>query len=181
MKESIQTSEVAVASVARNRTAVENIKAHKGRLDVTIVYADGSVEVHEPSFNSRVNAGANAEANILFGATGTTSVSGAFNYIQLSSSVIAPAAGDTSLAGAISGSGLSIKQVLPSYSAPASVGSQYSVVYSTSYTATASVSVNSLGLFNNISASVLFSEVALSSTATLSSGDLLNVAYTIQS
>jgi hypothetical protein len=180
MSDSIKTEDGLGTQVTFNRPVADVMPALKGRLDATITRVDGTVEVLPTSYNSRVNAGANGEAYLLFGATGTTSVSGQFNYIELSSSAITPAAGDTALAGVISGSGLGIVQVIPSYSAPSSVGGQYSLIYSHSYTATASATVNSLAL-TNAGAATLFSEAAFGSTATLSSGDNLAITYTLSS
>ena len=147
---------------------------HVGTLHAVLTRVDGTKE-YFTGRNARVNAGASAQFANMFSGTQVAQ----FNYLALSSTAITPASGDTALSGEITGSGLARVQVTPSYTAPASVGATYSAVFTKTFTATASVNVNSCALLNASSSGTLFSEIAFSSQASLNANDSLSVTYTI--
>ena len=154
----------------------ENLPKTEGKLEVTIIRKDGSVEVLKPSHNARVNAGFAAEAAMTFNAA----VSGTFQYMALSVNTITPAMGDTALSGEIITNGCArYGPVAPTITNPTSVGGTGTIVFAHLWTATGSQVINSMGLLNAASGGTLYSELALSSTVTLASGDTISVSYTI--
>lgn len=149
----------------------------RNKVTAEIIRVDGTVEVIT-GFNSRVNAGATWQASLMGSAAGTPA-----NYLALSSTVLTPAAGDTTLSGEItSGTNTGLVRVLATYggyTAPGSLGGSASYTLTHSFTSAASTTVNSAALFNASSGGSLFVESNLSSAATLSNGDVLNITWQI--
>jgi len=149
----------------------------RNKVTAEIIRVDGSKEVIT-GYNSRVNAGALWQAQLMGSAAGTPA-----NYLALSTAVLTPAAGDTTLASEIvSGTNTGLVRVAATYggyTAPGSLGGSASYTLTHSFTSAASTTVNSAALFNASSAGSLFVESNLSSAATLASGDVLNITWQI--
>ena len=175
--ESLKTTEGASAQKTLSAQFSEGL-SHVGRVDAIIIRADGTKEVLAPSYNARTNAGAASESSSIFITAAATAV---FQYIALSATTVTPAAGDTALSGEITANGFARVLVTPTYAAPSAVGGTYSVTFVKTFTASAAQVVNSLGLLNAATVGTLFSEIALSSTATLATNDTLQITYVLNS
>ena len=175
--ENLKTTEGASARKSLSASFSEGLR-HVGRLDAIITRVDGSKEFIEPSYNARVNSGASSESSSIFLTSAATPV---FQYIALSATTVTPSATDVSLSGEITANGFTRVQVTPSFTQAASVGGTYTITFVKTFTATGAQVVNSLALFNAITAGTMFSEIALSSTATLAVSDTLQITYTISS
>jgi hypothetical protein len=156
---------------------------HIGKITGIITRTDGTIEEIAPSYNSRVNAGATSESNVLFVTVGSTSTFASFQFIGLTATTITPAATDTTLSGEITANGCARALCSVAYTAPASVGATYTATFTHTWTcATAPQTVNSIGLFNQLAVGgTMFSEAALATTASLAIGDTLALTYSVNS
>lgn len=150
------------------------------RIEAVITRANGVVE-HKRSYNSRVDVGAALTASLISGSTlGSISSPGAPKYIAVSSSSLTPAHGDTTLSGEISSNGFArALATAGSYSAPASLDASASFTFSKTFTATGTQTVASAALFDASSSGNLFVEGNLASSASLNSGDTLQIVWTV--
>jgi hypothetical protein len=170
-------TEVAVASHVAKGLAFEETLSVKERNIATIVItrADGTVEAPIYGWNARVNAGALGQAVLMGSAAGTP-----FAYLALSSASLTIALGDTTLASEITTNGLvRVLATYGSYVAPTTLGGSASFQLTKTFTATGTSTVNSCALFNAVTVGTMFSEINLTSAATLNSGDTLALSYTI--
>lgn len=164
------------ASVCRGRTFAEAlIPGKRNAVHASIQRANGALEALPVSYNSRVDAGASAQAAIMGDAEAAP-----FNYIAVSSSTLTPDKSDTTLTGEISSNGLGRAQATyGSYSAPSSLGGSASYTLSCTFTASGDETVKSAAIFNASSSGTMFVEANLSSAATLSSGDALTISWQV--
>lgn len=141
---------------------------------------------HSITHNERVNQGAVRQDLALFGAT-----SMALTAVALASATLTKTATDLSL-----GSGTAAVTTnefttlglaravgtLGAYTAPASLGAQFTRVISKSFTATGSATVYGSGLFDSatVAASNVYAEDNFSSTAVMVNADQLTSSWTVQ-
>jgi hypothetical protein len=142
-----------------------------------VIRADGTlVSMH--GFNTRENAGALWQAQVMGSAAGTPA-----NYMALSANVLTTATGDTTLSGEITSgtnSGLARAQgTYQGYNAPTSQGGTANYQITHTFTSAASTTVNSAAMFNASSGGSLFVEANLSPAATLATGDQLVLTWTV--
>ena len=138
-----------------------------------ITRADGTVEIVQPVKNSRINAGALFVANQISG-----TVAAVANYMALGSTSLTIATTDTTLANEITGSGMPrASAAYGSYVAPSTVNGTASYTLTHTFTATATQTVNSVAIFNAVSAGTMLVEANLSQTYSMNSGDSLSLTY----
>ena len=175
--ENFKTTMKIGADIVSGRAMVETlVPKNRNRVDAVITRADGTIEHLEPSYNSRVNAGALWQAGVMGNAAGTPA-----NYIALSANVLSPAAGDTTLSGEITSNNLGrALGTYGGYTAPAGLGTSASYQISYTFTSTGAQTVNSAALFNaSYPGGSLFVEANLSSAATMANGDSLQITWTV--
>lgn len=178
MLEKFKTNCKIAVEVLRGRAMPETLIPRKrNHVEIEIIRVDGTHEKVE-GWNSRVNAGALWQADVMGSAAGAPAL-----YIALSSAVLTPAAGDTTLASEIT-SGVNTGLVrtagtFQNYTAPGSLGGAASYQITNTFTSAASTTVNSAALFNASSVGSLFVEANLSPAATLANGDQLVLVWTI--
>lgn len=171
---------VASACVRLNRgTEIDLTHKPKNRVDVSIFRVEtGKWEHLAPSFNSRINAGANWMATIMGSAAGTPA-----NYIALTATLVTAATGDTTLAGEITTNGLARAQgTYGTYTAPGSVGgaASYRLTKTFTYTGTGAVTVQTAALFDAAAAGNMFVETQLTASATVTAnGDQIAITWTV--
>jgi hypothetical protein len=132
-------------------------------------------------YNSRVDVGAADQASIMSNHTFGSLTSPTFPvYIALSTSSLTPAHGDTTLSGETAVSGLTRAAATPqNYVAPASLDAAASYDLYHQFTAGGSATIQSTALFDASSSGNMFAEVNFASSATLASGDILQVTWTV--
>lgn len=150
------------------------------RIDSYITRANGSIEHLSPTYNSRVDKGAQLIAALLtnnaFSITSPTYPL----YIALSTSSLTPAKGDTTLSGETSASGMGRAiGTAGTYTAPASLDAAASYILSKTFTASGSATIVSAAIFDAVSTGNMLVEANLTSSATLASGDQLTINWTI--
>ena len=135
-----------------------------------------------PSFNSRVNKGADLIGSLITG-TSLNSITSPLppKYIALSPTVLTPAAGDTTLSGETANSGLArTLGTQGSYTGPSSLDGAASYTVSNTFTCGATpTNINSAALLDAASSGNLFVEANLSSQATLTNGVQLQIVWTV--
>lgn len=151
------------------------------RVKVIIRRADGKINLLTPSYNSRVNKGAALTASLMSGSSlGSISSPLPPIYIALSTSSLSPAAGDTTLSGETASSGMGrALGTVGGFVAASSLDGSASYTVSKTFSASGTIAIVSAGLFDAISSGNLFAEANLSSTASLSNGDTLQITWTI--
>ena len=174
--EFLQTEVAVLNQVIRRRAFVETlVPKMRNRLDVTVIRKDGTIEKQAPIYNSRVDAGASWQANIMGNATGTSA-----QYIALTNTAISIAHGDTTLSGEIVANGLSrAVGAYGSYVAPVSLNAAASYTISKTFTcATAPQAAQAAGLFTAASGVTLFVEATFSQVS-LQVGDSVAIAWLV--
>jgi hypothetical protein len=135
-----------------------------------------------PSFNSRVNKGADLIGSLITG-TSLNSITSPLppKYIALSPTTLTPAATDTTLSGETSNSGLSrALGTQGSYTGPSSLDGAASYTVSNTFTCGAtSTTIASAALLDAASTGNLFVEANLSSSAALTNGVQLQIVWTV--
>ena len=134
------------------------------------------------NYNSRVNVGAKIAAYLLSGSNlGSLTSPGVPKYIALSTSSLTPAATDTTLAGETSVAGLGrAVGTMQNYVAPGSLDGGASFDIYNSFTLTGSATtVVSTALFDASSSGNMFAEVNFSTSAAMSTNDVLQVTWTV--
>lgn len=134
------------------------------------------------NYNSRVDVGAGIAAYLLSGSNLDSLTSPAVpKYIALSTSTLSPAHGDTTLTGETSVAGLGRSAgTIQNYVAPTSLDGAASFDVYHAFTLTGSATtVVSTGLFDAASTGNLFAEVNFSSSAAMSTNDVLQVTWTV--
>jgi hypothetical protein len=139
-----------------------------------IIRPSGAREKFE-STNSRVNAGAQAIAQLCGQAAGLP-----FIYVALSANATTPAATDTTLAGEYTTNGLSrVLGTYGTYTAPSTLNGTATYVITASWTCTAAgQTVNKIAAFTAISGGTMGFETLLGATATLNNTDVGNLTWT---
>jgi hypothetical protein len=130
--------------------------------------ANGNIKSRQKKCNLVTNAGVDWLKGLM-----ANGGSGQALYIALTATAITPAAADTSLSGEITSNGLA--RAAGTYTA----GSTGVFTVANTFTATGAQTVASAGLLTAVSAGTLFAEVALSSSASLASGDTLQITWTV--
>lgn len=133
----------------------------------------------EPSFNSRVDAGASWQAGVMGSAAGVPSA-----YIALSTATLTPAKGDTTLASEIvSGTNAGLARALAtyqSYTVPSALNAAASYQEYKLFTTSAAATVVSAAQFTASSGGSLFVEANLATSATLgAANDQLAITWTV--
>ena len=174
--EFLQTEAAVAQHVAKGLAFEETLNPKERNVaKVVIIRADGTVEAPIYGWNARVDSGANQQAVLMGSAAGTP-----FKYLALSTTSLTIAKGDTTLSGEITTNGLGrVAATYGSYVAPSTLGGSASFQLTNTFTASGTSTVNSCALFDAISVGHMFSEINLSSAATLNSGDTLVLTYTI--
>lgn len=135
-----------------------------------------------PSFNSRVNKGADLIGSLITG-TSLNSIASPLppKYIALSTSSLTPAATDTTLSGETSNSGVArTLGTQGSYTGPSSLDGAASYTVSNTFTCGATpTTVQSSALFDASSAGNMFAEANFSGSAALTNGMQLQVVWTV--
>jgi len=135
-----------------------------------------------PSFNSRVNKGADLIGSLITG-TSLNSITSPLppKYIALSPTTLTPAAGDTTLSGETSNSGLSrALGTQGGYVGPSSLDGAASYTVSNTFTCGATATtIASAALLDAASSGNLFVEANLSSSASLTNGVQLQIVWTV--
>ncbi len=154
------------------------IPKNRNKVELTVIKADGSKQ-YSYGYNSRVNAGASWQAQVMGSAAGTPA-----NYMALSSTILTPAYSDTALSGEITSgtnSGLARAQgTYQGYTSPGTtLGGPASYQITHTFTSAASTTVNSAAMLNASSSGSLFVEANLSPAATLANGDQLVLTWTV--
>ena len=162
----------AAVSITRGRTVEEDIASlQPNQVHAAIIRKDGTVENLGIATNLRTTAGLNWQADVMGNATQPVSA----RWIGLTTNATAPAAGDTTLTGEIAAGGLSRAVGTYAHTADAT-----SYTIQATWTATAThTAVAKAGLFNASSAGTMAFETLLNATATLASGDQLQVTWTV--
>lgn len=128
--------------------------------------------------NARVDTGAQFVANQIGNTSSVTTA--VANYIALSSDSGTVLKTDTTCPTELTTSGMGRKVSSFTYvSAPTTLGGSATYTLSNSYTATGSYTINKLCLFNAVSAGTMLFETLLGSTVSGSSGDVVNVTWTV--
>ena len=135
-----------------------------------------------PSFNSRVNKGADLIGSLITG-TSLNSISSPLppKYIALSTSSLTPAKTDTTLSGETSNSGVArTLGTQGGYVGPASLDAAALYTVTNTFTCGATpTTIVSAALFDAASVGNLFVEANLSSSAVLNTGDTLQITWTV--
>jgi hypothetical protein len=133
------------------------------------------------AFNSRVDAGAALTASLMSGSTlGGISSPGAPKFIAVSPTTLSPAKGDTTLSGELATNGFTrAAATAGGYSAPSTLDGAASFTQTKTFTATGTQTVASAALFDAASTGNMFVEGNFASSATLSTNDTLQVAWTV--
>ena len=135
-----------------------------------------------PTFNSRVDKGADLCASLMTGAA-QNSISTPLppKYIALSTSSLTPAHGDTTLSGETAASGLARALGTQTYTPTATLDASASYVVSKTFTNTSagSVTVLSAALFDASSNGNLFVEGNLASSVVLAINDQITINWTV--
>lgn len=148
---------------------MENIKV-KGKYSFEIKRVDGSVERWSED-NLIVSAG-KAQLALLAGDASATP----FTYIAVGSSTTAPAVGQTALASEIAASGLT--RAAATVSRTTTTVTNDTLTLSKTFTATGSVTVEEVGVFNDASAGTMLGR-ALTTTKSLVNTETLTVTYNV--
>lgn len=122
----------------------------------------------------RTNAGTDFQALVMSGASGATGAAAPANYIGLTANASAAVATDTTLTGEI-GSGTLIR-VVATY---AHTTGTNTYTLTKTFTSDQSVTIAKIGVFNASTAGTMVFETLLNATATLVSGDQLQVTETV--
>lgn len=167
------------ADVIRGRAFAETlVPKNRNYVKIEKIAADGTRTILSDGYNSRVNAGALWQAGVMGSASGNPA-----NYIALSTATLSPAAGDTTLSGEITSgvnAGLARTQgTYQNYTAPSTLGGSASYQITNTFTSSGTATVNSAALFTASSGGSLFVEANLSPAATLASGDMLILTWTV--
>ncbi len=127
------------------------------------------------SMELRTNAGRDFQARVMgdTASTGTGSYA-AGTYIGLTANTDAPAAGDTTLTGEISSGTLARAQAIYAHT-----NGTASYTLTKTFTSDQSVVIAKIGVFNASSAGTMVFESLLNATATLVSGDQLQITETV--
>lgn len=166
------TDKGAAVSITRGRTIEETIASLKpNQVHAMIIRKDGTREDLGVTNNLRTTAGLNWQADVMGNATQPVSA----RWVGVTTNATAPAAGDTTLTGEIASGGLS--RVLGTY---AHTEDATSYTITANWTASAThTAVAKAGLFNASSSGTMAFETLLNATATLASGDQLQVTWTV--
>jgi hypothetical protein len=158
--------------ITRGRVLEDVIaRMQPNQVHAAIIRKDGTVEDLGIANNLRTTAGLNWQADVMGNSTQPASA----RWIGLTTNATAPAAGDTTLTGEIASGGLS--RVAGTYNHTADATS-YTITASWTASAT-QTAVAKAGLFNAVSAGTMAFETLLNATATLASGDQLQVTWTV--
>jgi hypothetical protein len=154
-----------------NRILIPNITRFQ------VVRANGKVEKPQFSHNSRVDAGANAIAQLIGSAAGLP-----FIYVALTSNSSAVVKTDTTLSGEYTTAGLGrVAASYGSYTAPATLNGAASYVLTATWSCTSNgQAVNKIAAFTAISVGTMGFETLLGSTETLNNGDTGLLTWTFQ-
>lgn len=133
------------------------------------------------SYNSRVDKGGALTASLMSGSSLGSIVSPLPPlYIALSTSTLTPAKGDTTLSGETSASSMGrALGTAGTYTAPSTLDGSASYIVTKTFTASGTITIVSAALFDAASTGNLFVEANFSTSAVLSSGDTLQVNWTI--
>lgn len=162
----------AAVSITRGRSVEEDIaRLQPNQVHAAIFRADGTVENLGIATNLRTTAGLDWQADVM----GNSTQPAAARFIGLTTNATAPAAGDTTLTSEITTGGLG--RVAGTY---AHTPGATSYTITASWTASATqTNVAKAGLFTASSAGTMAFETLLNATATLASGDQLQVTWTV--
>lgn len=145
-------------------------------LCATIIRADGTIEELEPTYNSRVLAGASWQAQIMGNASGAASM----QYIALSSNAsFSPVNTDTAVSTEITTVGLG--RAIGTYgtmTGGATLNAAAAYTISKTFTASGTMTVYGAGLLNASSAGTLYVESTMTA-ASLANLDSLAITWTI--
>jgi hypothetical protein len=158
--------------ITRGRVLEDVIaRMQPNQVHAAIIRKDGTVEDLGIANNLRTTAGLNWQADVMGNSTQPASA----RWIGLTTNATAPAAGDTTLTGEIASGGLIRVACTYNHTADAT-----SYTITASWTASATqTAVAKAGLFNAVSAGTMAFETLLNATATLASGDQLQVTWTV--
>jgi hypothetical protein len=158
------------------------------RVKANILRVDGYFSLKDrifnliPSFNSRVNIGGDLIGSLITG-TSLNSISSPLppKYIALAdTSTITAAAADTTLSHETAASGLTrALGTQGGYTRPTTLDGAASYTVTKTFTAGATATVYAAALFDAASTGNMFVEANLSSSATLNSGDTLQITWTV--
>jgi hypothetical protein len=174
--ETLKTEVAVLGQVLAGRAFADTlIPSKRNSVQAVLTRANGSVEDLSVGYNSRVDAGASWQAQLMGSAAGTPAA-----YLALTATVITPAKTDTTLTSEITTNGCArALATYGGYTAPSSLNGAASFTLSKTFTATGSQTVSSAALFNAASAGSLFVEAVLGTAATLANGDSLQITWTI--
>lgn len=162
----------AAVSITRGRTIEEQIAALKpNEVHAMIIRKNGTRENLGVTTNLRTTAGLDWQADVMGNSTQPASA----RWVGLTTNATAPAAGDTTLTGEIASGGLT--RVAGTYAhTPGATSYTITANWTASATHTA---VAKAGLFNASSSGTMAFTTLLNATATLASGDQLQVTWTV--
>jgi len=150
------------------------------QIQAIVTRSNGKVEILR-SYNSRTDVGAALTSTLMSGTTlGSLTSPAAPKYLAVSSSTLTPAHTDTTLTGELSTNGFTrAAATAGGYTAPASLDAGASFTQSHTFTATGTQTVASAALFDAATGGNLFVEGNLATSASLNSGDTLQVVWTV--
>jgi uncharacterized membrane protein len=162
----------AAIAITRGRTVEEDIASLQPNEVHAVIYRkDGTVENLGITTNLRTTAGLDWQADVM----GNASQPASARWVGLTTNATAPAAGDTTLTSEIASGGLT--RVAGTY---AHTPGATSYTITASWTASAThTAVAKAGLFNASSSGTMAFTTLLNATATLASGDQLQVTWTV--
>jgi len=176
------------AEVIRGRAFAEIlVPAKRNYVSIEKIAVDGTKTLLADGFNSRTNMGAAWQASIMGVARG-----GPANYVALSTATLSPSGTDTTLLGEITiGDGTNsggvvntgLARALGTFQNPVQptiIGGPASYQIANVFLSSATSSINSAALFDNITGGNLFVEANLNNPVILESGDQIVLTWTIQ-
>lgn len=140
---------------------------------LTLIYA--FMVARLASSELRTNAGADFQARVMGDTASTgTGVYAAANYIGLTANSTAPAAGNTTLTGEIASGTLNRAQATYAHT-----NGTNTYTLTKTFTSDQSVTIAKIGVFNASTSGTMVFETLLNATATLVSGDQLQITETV--
>jgi len=186
-----------VRPVARGEYGIVLAKQHRARVNADGLVTGLDLVWHDVSWNERVDAGAQYQAQQCFAGGGSPAAPSAtvyFNVIAVATTgFTAKAKGDQSIGSASSGVttnefttlGLSrataTSPVGGDYTAPSSLGAVFSQVVKKTFTASGGATAHGAAVFNSttVAGSILYVEDTFGSDAVMVNGDTLAITWTI--
>lgn len=153
------------------------------RIDSHIIRANGTMEKLAPTYNARVNKGADLCASLLTGAA-QNSISSPLppKYIALTPTLVSIDKTDTTLSGETSATGLErAVGTIAGYTGPSTLDGACLYTVSKTFTNTSGgpVTIQTAAIFDAASTGNMFVEAQLSSSAILANNDSLAITWTI--